>query len=96
VRRSRDAEGPKLNSDKDVSGSRKYKRATVVFAFGGTLESGGRFWQESGFSRNEDVLIFNLFKKKFCTSFTFNVICKNNDEIQCITVQRKKVHSRQL
>jgi hypothetical protein len=52
-------------------------------------------WQESGFSRCEDVFAFNFIKNvyKFCT---FNAISKDNAAINFITAQHKEVHSRQL
>jgi hypothetical protein len=59
-----------------------------------SLESGGQFgvgvWKESGFSRREDVFTLNLLKIKFYTFFTFNVICKDNAAINCITVEHIK------
>jgi hypothetical protein len=62
------------------------------------LESGVRrsvlcwcVWQESGFSRREDVFTFNLLKNKLYKLCTFNAICKDNAAINCITVQHKKV-----
>jgi hypothetical protein len=47
-------------------------------------------WQESGFNRREDVLTFNLFFKKCYKFYTFNTICKNNAEINYVSVQHKK------
>jgi hypothetical protein len=53
--------------------------------------SGGAcVWQESGFSRREDVFTLIYFVKKcykFCTS---NAICKDNAAIKCITFQHKR------
>jgi hypothetical protein len=43
-------------------------------------------WQEPGFSRREDVFTFYALHG-FCT---FNVICKDNAAINCITVQHKR------
>jgi hypothetical protein len=70
------------------------------YAFGGSLESGGRFCL-GAFGRNlASVAVkmyshFNFFKTfyKFCTS---SGICKDNAVINYITVQHKKVYSRQL
>jgi hypothetical protein len=70
-------------------------------------ESGARWsvlclyvWQESGFSRREDVFTFNLpfffLFQKFNEFCTFNAICKDNAAINCVSVEHKKVHSRQL
>jgi hypothetical protein len=64
----------KLSSNGGDSGSKKYKRGyggvwrgLAESVFGGILESGVRRsvlcwcgWQESGFSRREDVFILNL------------------------------------
>jgi hypothetical protein len=36
------------------------------------------------------------YMKTFCKSSTFNAICKYNAAINCIIVQYKKIHSRQL
>jgi hypothetical protein len=47
-------------------------------------------WQESGFSRPEDVFTFNLLLKKFYNFFTFNATCKDNSTINCISFQYKK------
>jgi hypothetical protein len=63
-------------------------------AFGGTLESGERFWvvrlAGTGFSRREDVFTFDLLYKEILYIyifffFTFNAICKDNAAIKCIT-----------
>jgi hypothetical protein len=52
-------------------------------------------WQESGFSRRDDVTKFNLVcKKKLCCSS--NAICEDNATIMCNSVQHKTVQSRQL
>jgi hypothetical protein len=64
----------KLSSVRGDSGSKKCKQSCwrlwwrlAEYAFGGNLESGvrrsvcvGCVWQESGFSRREDVFIFSL------------------------------------
>jgi hypothetical protein len=70
--------------------------------FGGSLESGGRFCV-GALGRNLDsVAVKNFshliyFIKKFYKFYTFNVICKDNSAINCITVKDKKnFHSRQL
>jgi hypothetical protein len=47
-------------------------------------------WQESGFSRREDVLTFSLLFKKFCKCCDLNVICKDNNAINYITFQHQK------
>jgi hypothetical protein len=45
-------------------------------------------WHASGFSRREDVFMFHLLLKEvFCA---FSAICKDNDAINCITVQHKE------
>jgi hypothetical protein len=69
----------KLRSDGGDSGSKKCKRGRggayggdlAESAFGGSLESGVRrwvlcwcVWQESGFSRREDVFTLNLVYKE--------------------------------
>jgi hypothetical protein len=90
----------KLSFDGGDFGSKKCKEGMVgsdgVWVW---RESGVRLsvlclcvWQESGFSRSEDVSTFDLtyFLKtlyKFCT---FSKICKGNAAINCISVQRKK------
>jgi hypothetical protein len=67
----------------------------VESAFGGSLESGGRFCV-GAFGRNlasVAVKIFShliYFKKKFYKFCTFNVLCKDNAAINCITVHHKK------
>jgi hypothetical protein len=47
-------------------------------------------WDESGFSRREDVFKFNLVEKEFYKLCTLNAILKDNAAINCITVQHKK------
>jgi hypothetical protein len=42
-------------------------------------------WQESGFSRREEI----YFIKKFYKCRIFNTICRDNAGINCITVQHK-------
>jgi hypothetical protein len=46
-------------------------------------------WRESGFSRREDVFIFNYFIRTFYKFYTSNAICKDNATIICITVQHE-------
>jgi hypothetical protein len=70
--------------------------ASVVGAFGGSVESGGRFCV-GAFGRNlasVAVKMFshlNFFIKKFYKLCTFNAICKDNAAINCITVQHKNI-----
>jgi hypothetical protein len=67
----------------------------VESAFGGILESGGRFCV-CAFGRNLVSAAMKMFSheiyfmKKFCKFGTFNAICKGNAAINCITVQHKK------
>jgi hypothetical protein len=49
-------------------------------------------WQESGFSRREDVFILNLLHKEILVC-TFNAICKVNAATNRIYVQHKKLIS---
>jgi hypothetical protein len=50
------------------------------------------FWQETGFSRHEDVPKFKcLYKGTSC--HTFNEFCKTNSEINCTTVELQKKRS---
>jgi hypothetical protein len=52
-------------------------------------------WQESGFSRHEDV--FTIYFINTCYKFcNYNTIFKDNAAINFITVQHKKVYSRQI
>jgi hypothetical protein len=53
-------------------------------------------WQEFGFRSLEDAFTLLDFIKRLYNICTFNEICKNNAEINCITVQHEKDHSRQL
>jgi hypothetical protein len=72
----------------------------IVLPWWGLTESevwefGGRFcvcrnWQDSGFSRHEDVLTFNLLFKTFYKLCTFNVTFKDNAPINCFAVYQKK------
>jgi hypothetical protein len=69
--------------------------------FNGSLESGCWFCVDA-FGRNlasVTVKMFShliYFKNKFYKFCAFSVICKDNAEINCITVQRKNVDSHQL
>jgi hypothetical protein len=45
--------------------------------------------------RLEDILIFNILKRK-CYKCTSSAICKDNAAINYITIQDKNVHFRQL
>jgi hypothetical protein len=64
-------------------------------AFGGSLESGGRFCV-GAFGRNLASVAVKMFShsiyfiKKFYKFCTFSAICKDNAAINCITVQHKK------
>jgi hypothetical protein len=64
-------------------------------AFGGSLESGGRFCV-GAFGRNLASVALKMFLyliqfiKRFCKFCTFNVTFKNNAAINCIIVQQKK------
>jgi hypothetical protein len=49
-------------------------------------------WQESGFSRRDDELTFNLLFKQYYKFCTYSVICKVDAAINCITVQHKKIN----
>jgi hypothetical protein len=67
-------------------------------AFGGSLECGvGRsvlcscVWQESGFSRREDVFTFNWLKREFYKFCTLKSSFKDNAAINCSVVQHKKM-----
>jgi hypothetical protein len=87
----------RLSSDGGDSGSKKCKRG-YFGAYGGVWRKSGvrrsfyvgAVWQESGFSRHEDVFTFNLLFKKFYKFCTFNAICEGNAAINCITIQHKK------
>jgi hypothetical protein len=104
VRRSCDAENFKSSSDGRDSGSKKRKRwgywGVAEFALGGSLESSGWFCV-GAFGRNLASVAVKMFthliclKNKFSKVYTFNAICKDNGAINYITVQHKKVHSRQ-
>jgi hypothetical protein len=65
------------------------------FAFGGSLESGGRFCARD-FVRNlasvavKIISTFIYFKKKCYAFCAFDAICKDNASINCITVQHKE------
>jgi hypothetical protein len=64
-------------------------------AFGGSLESGGRFCV-GAFGRNLASVAVKMFshliyfKKEFYKFCTFNAICKYDAAVNCITVQHKK------
>jgi hypothetical protein len=69
-------------------------------AFGGSLESGGRF-RVSALGTNlasvpvkalSHFIFFSIFKK-FCT---FNAICNVNVAMKYFTVEHKKVHFRPI
>jgi hypothetical protein len=68
-------------------------------AFGGSLESGGRFCV-GAFGRNLASVAVKMFShsmyfmKTFYKSCPWNAICKNNAKINCITVNTKYVYSR--
>jgi hypothetical protein len=63
-------------------------------AFGGSLESGGRFFVGT-FGRNLDRVAVKMFSdiiyftKKFYKFCTLSAICKDNAAINCIAVQHK-------
>jgi hypothetical protein len=75
------------------------KNANQALGGGGGVwrrgESGGGFCVGACGTVNMFSLLM-LFIKKFYKCFTFNTICKDNGAINCITVQIKKFHSRQL
>jgi hypothetical protein len=66
-----------------------------VSAFGGSLESGGRFCAGAS-GRNLASVAVKMFSHliyyftKSCKCCTLNAICKDNVAINCITVQHKK------
>jgi hypothetical protein len=70
-------------------------------AFGGSLDSGGRFCV-GAFGRNTASVAVKMFSqliyfiKQFYNCCTLNAICKDNAEINCVTFQRKRCFSRQL
>jgi hypothetical protein len=65
-------------------------------AFGGSLESGGRFCV-SAFDRNLVSVAVKMFShliyfiKKFYKFCNFNAFCKDNAAINCITIQHKEI-----
>jgi hypothetical protein len=71
------------------------------YAFGGSMESGGRFYVIA-LNRNlalVSVKMFShsvLFTEKFCTFCSINTIYKVNPATNYITVQHKEFQSRQL
>jgi hypothetical protein len=98
----------KLNSDCGDSGSKKYKRGyygaysgvwrSLCLAGAWIVESGGRFCV-GVFGRNLASVAVKMFSHliyffqtfyKFCT---FNVICKDNAAMNCITVQHTQKKS---
>jgi hypothetical protein len=81
------------------SGSKKCKYkwwGLAESAFGGSLESGGRFCV-GAFGRNLASVAVKIFShliyfiRKFYKFCTFSAICKDNAAINCITVEHKKV-----
>jgi hypothetical protein len=48
-----------------------------------------RVWQESGFSRRDNVFTFNLPYKNFVYFLAFDSICKHDVAISCVTVLYK-------
>jgi hypothetical protein len=90
----------KLSSDGGDSGSKKCKRG-----YSGAYDrvwrslhlAGVRWsvlcwcvWQESGFSRREDVFTWNLLQKKNYEFCNFNAIFKDSAVIDYITIQHKE------
>jgi hypothetical protein len=75
--------------------ARNANEALVGSAFGGGLESGGRFCV-GAFGRNLASVAVKMFsylvhfENKFKTFCSFNAIYKDNAAINCITVQHKK------
>jgi hypothetical protein len=65
------------------------------FAFGRSVESGSLLYV-GAFGRNLASVAVKMFThkcyfiKRFYKYCTFNAICRDNAEINCITVQRKK------
>jgi hypothetical protein len=101
----------KSTSDGGKSGSKKLKRG-YSGAYGGIwrslrlagvwiLDSGGRFCV-GPFGRNLAAVAVKMFSqliyfmKKIYKLCTFNAICKDDAEINCVTVQHKMVYSRQF
>jgi hypothetical protein len=93
----------KLSPDGGDPGSKKCKRG-YGGACGGvwrSLESGGRFCV-GAFGRNLASVAMKMFThficfiKKFYKFCTFNAICNDNAEINCLNVQHKEFHSRQV
>jgi hypothetical protein len=90
-----------ISSDGGDSGSKKCKQGyggahgRVESAFGGILESGGRFCV-GAFGRNLASVAVKMFShliyfiKKFHTFCTFNAIFKDSAALNCITVQNKE------
>jgi hypothetical protein len=67
----------------------------VESAFGGSLESGGRFCV-GAFGRNLASVAVKMFShliyfiKKFDKFCTLNAVCRDNSAINCITVRHRK------
>jgi hypothetical protein len=64
-------------------------------AFGGSLDSGGRFCVGASGRNSITVKMFShlihaYFINKLYKFCSFNAICKDNAAINCITVQHKK------
>jgi hypothetical protein len=76
--------------------ARNAEEAMVGSAFGGSMESGGRFCA-GAFGRNLASVAVKMFLhliqfiKIFYKLCTFNAICKDNSAINCITVHYKEV-----
>jgi hypothetical protein len=67
---------------------------------GGSMEFSGLFYVDA-FGRNLASVAVKMFLNsiyfiKKLHKCTFNGICKDDAEINCIIVQLKKIHSRQL
>jgi hypothetical protein len=73
-----------------------------MVGFGGSLESGGRFCVGAFGSNLASVAVkmfshlIHFFFKKVYKFHTFNAICKDNAAVNCVTLQHKEIHSRQL
>jgi hypothetical protein len=96
----------KLRSDGGDCGRNKCKRGydsacgggLRIFRLSGVSiqEVGLCIFENSSFSRREDVFTFNLFYKDVLYICTFNYICIDNGAISCTAVQHKELHSHQL
>jgi hypothetical protein len=88
----------KVGSNAGGAGSKKWRLwwGLAESAFGGSVESGGRFCI-GAFGRNlasVAVKMFShliLFVKKCHKSCTFSAICKDNAAINCISSQHKRL-----